>query len=263
VSRASTAATNGPRWGARARDWSAFAAPASAPAWQAVADAVGIDSGTRVLDIGCGSGEFCRLVVARGGSASGIDAAEGMIAVARGVAPEADLRVGAMETLPWEDDGFDVVTGFNSFQFAADTVAALGEARRVVRPAGQVAICNWTRPDESELFTITDAIRERQPPQHTPQPPPSVGEPGVVADLARRAGLEPGAATQVRVPFDAPDEETFVRALLSSGGAAAAIDHSGEDAVRAAIVEAARPFRRGDGSYHLDNRFTYLIAVPR
>jgi hypothetical protein len=39
--------------------------------------------------------------------------------------PHADLRVGPIEQLPWPDDSFDVVSGFNAFQFGADFVAAL------------------------------------------------------------------------------------------------------------------------------------------
>ena len=45
--------------------------------------------------------------------------------------PEADLRVGDMQFLPYDDDAFDAVAGFNSFFFAADIVAALREAGRV------------------------------------------------------------------------------------------------------------------------------------
>ena len=136
-----TAAIHGPRWGARAADWATLAAPFSAPAWEAVAEATGIGAGTRVLDVGCGSGEFCRLAAARGAVVSGIDAAEGMIDVARRQVTAADLRVGAMESLPWDDDSFDLVCAFNSLQFAADPIVVLAEATRVVRRGGQVALC--------------------------------------------------------------------------------------------------------------------------
>lgn len=47
--------------------------------------------------------------------------------------PDADLRVGAMEQLPWPDDSFDVVTAINAVQFAADVGAAVAEAARVAR----------------------------------------------------------------------------------------------------------------------------------
>jgi ubiquinone/menaquinone biosynthesis C-methylase UbiE len=75
--------------------------------------------------------------VADGGAEpSGLDASEARIAHAQARLPEADLRVGEMEELPWDDDGFDLDTGFNSFFFANDIVAALREARRVAKPAG-------------------------------------------------------------------------------------------------------------------------------
>ncbi len=57
--------------------------------------------------------------------------------------PEADVRVGPIERLPWHDESFDLVTGFNAFQFAADFVVALTEAERVPWRGGRVAIWNW------------------------------------------------------------------------------------------------------------------------
>jgi SAM-dependent methyltransferase len=258
-----TAPTHGPRWGARAAEWAELTAPISAPAWEAVADATRIGEGTPVLDIGCGSGEFCRLAAARGAAISGIDAAEGMIAIARRQAPGADLRVGPMEILPWDDDNFDIVTGFNSFQFAADMVAALAEAKRVVRPGGQVAICNWSRPQDNGLIAVVGALRgllPPPPPGAMPADAPAIGEPGVLEALARRVGLEPEQAGEVDVPLEAADQGTLELALLAAGGVVPAIEHSGEERVRQAVAEAAERFRRPDGSYRIENRFRYLIT---
>jgi SAM-dependent methyltransferase len=258
-----SAAIHGPCWGARAGDWAELAAGMSAPAWEVVAEATGVGEGTGVLDVGCGSGEFCRLAAARGAVVSGIDAAEGMIAVARRWCPGGDLRVGSMESLPWGDDSFDVVTGFNAFQFAADRLRALGEARRVTRSGGLVAVCNWSRPQESQLFAIMGSLRELRP-SPSPGPPspdpPAIGEPGVLEELVRQAGLEQIQAGEVDVPFEAPDRKTLARALLAPGAVTPAIEHSGEEPVRRAIIEAAAPFERPDGSYRIENRFRYLIC---
>jgi SAM-dependent methyltransferase len=258
-----TAAANGRLWGARAADWAVHAAPITAPAWEAVAEAAAIEAGTRVLDVACGSGEFCRLALDRGAEASGIDASEAMVAIARRRAPGADLRVGPMERLPWEDGSFDVVTGFNAFQFAADLAGALAEARRVARRGGRVAVCNWGRREDNELFAVMAALRPLQPPVDRPSPdPPPLGEPGVLESLAREAGLEPEQAGEVDVPLEAPDGDALARALLAPGGSvAAAIAHAGEGAVRAAILAAAAPFRRADGSYRLENRFRFVVAA--
>jgi 2-polyprenyl-3-methyl-5-hydroxy-6-metoxy-1,4-benzoquinol methylase len=48
-----------------------------------VARAAGIAAGVSVLDVGCGSGEFCELAAARGAQVSGIDAAARLVEVRR------------------------------------------------------------------------------------------------------------------------------------------------------------------------------------
>jgi SAM-dependent methyltransferase len=253
-----TADVNGPRWSAGASVRAELYAHMSRPAWQAVADATGIGDGTRVLDIACGSGEFCRLAAERGASVSGIDAAEGMIEIARAMVP-GDFLVGPMERLPWSDGEFDLVTGFNAFQMAADMVVALAEARRVTRARGRVAICNWGRREDCQLRSVSQAIVALAP---TPPPvTPGFGEPGVLEDLAHRAGLTPGETGEVDVPWSPPDLDTLQRALLSAGGGVlATVEHVGENTVRQVIAEAAAPYRRADGSYRFENKFRYLIT---
>ena len=256
----STADVNGPRWSAGASVRAELYAGMALPAWTAVADATGLGDGTRLLDIGCGSGEFCRLAAGRRARVSGIDAAEGMIEIARGRVPDGDFRVGPMERLPWGDGEFDLVTGFNAFQLAADMVAALAEARRVTRAGGRVAICNWGRREDRELLAVSEAILRLAPPGTRPSVP-AFGDPGVLEDLARRAGLTPGEAGEVDVPWSAPDLDTLQRAMISAGGGMlAAVEHSGEDTVRRAIADAAVGFRRADGSYRFENKFRYLIT---
>jgi SAM-dependent methyltransferase len=252
---ASTAATEGPEWSARAEGWAETWAGMAEPARQALADAAGIGSGMRVLDIACGSGELCALAADRGAEVAGIDAAEGMIAIARRRLPEADLRVGPMESLPWEDDRFDVATAINALQFAADFVDALREAARVVRPGGVVAVCNWGRVEHRELLTVMRALREGPGAAG-----PTIGDPGELELRARRAGLDPRAAAEVDVPFEVPDRATLEHAFVvdSVGGA---LEQLGEAELRRRVVEAAAPYRRRDGSYRFENRFRYLIAT--
>jgi len=260
----SSAAVHGPLWGERAADWAEHTAAHTIPAWNAVAEATEIGEGTRVLDVGCGSGEFCAMVAERGGIPSGIDAAEGMIEVARSRLPDADLRVGAMESLPWPDDSFDVVTGFNSFQFAADIRVALAEAKRAAKPGGLVSVCRWGAPEDNQLYAVLAAIGELQPP-----PPAGVPRPGdqvhagagALEPVVEEAGLEPLRAGEVEILIEAPDDETLARALLAPGGVIPAIEHSGEEAVRNAVIESAEPFKQPDGSYRIENRFRYLIST--
>ena len=80
----------------------------------------------------------------------GIDAAESLLGIARERVAAADFRHADLEELPFPDGTFDVVTGFNSFQFAANPVAALAEARRVPKPAGRIVVLTWGSPQGME-----------------------------------------------------------------------------------------------------------------
>ena len=99
----------GPLWGARAADW-ALSEDRQTPTYEAALERVELKPGQLVLDIGCGVGAFLRLITERYAWAYGLDASEALLEVARARLPEADLRVGEMEALPYEDDTFDLVT---------------------------------------------------------------------------------------------------------------------------------------------------------
>jgi 2-polyprenyl-3-methyl-5-hydroxy-6-metoxy-1,4-benzoquinol methylase len=107
----------GPLWGARPYDW-AISEEQHVPGYEAALERVAVEPGQRVLDVGRGAGVFLGLVAHRGAEAHGIDASESLIELARRRLPDADFRVGDMESLPYEDDSFDLVTGFTSFFFA-------------------------------------------------------------------------------------------------------------------------------------------------
>jgi ubiquinone/menaquinone biosynthesis C-methylase UbiE len=84
-----------------------------------------------------------QLAAERGASVSGLDASENSIRIARERVPAGNLHVGDLENLPFPDDTFDYVTGFNSFQFAGNSVVALCEAKRVAKPGANVVVMTW------------------------------------------------------------------------------------------------------------------------
>lgn len=258
-----TASVEGPAWSAAASGWFAYWANFATPAREAVARAAGVGTGTSVLDVACGSGEFCALAGRLGARVSGIDAAAGLIAFARRRAMGADLRVGPMEQLPWPAATFDMVTGFNAFQFAADYVAALIEARRVTKPGGRVVICNWGRDEDRDLQGMFETLWRAgpgRPPGAPPYDPPAIGDPGILEGLAEQAGLRPESSGQVDVPCEFADRASLERALLAFTPAYSIAAADAEQAVRAAVDGPAEQFRRSDGSYRFDNLFRYLIA---
>jgi ubiquinone/menaquinone biosynthesis C-methylase UbiE len=250
----------GPLWGARPDDW-ALSEEQQIPSYEAALERVGIDPGQRVLDIGCGVGTFLRMVADRGGRAFGIDAAEALIALARERVPEGELRVGDMEDLPYENDSFDLITGFTSFFFANDMVAALREAGRVAKPGAPVVIQVWGPHERNDLEAMKVIVRPFLPPRPPGAPPePELWRPGVLEQLASRAGLKPEPAFDTSGAYTYPDEETLRRAMVAPAGIAALVGGEREDEVKDAIAAGLAPHRTADGSYRLKNEFHFLIA---
>jgi SAM-dependent methyltransferase len=254
-----TAAQQGRLWGARAEGWAEYEEQ-EVGRFAAALERVEIAPGDAVLDVGCGSGVFLRLAAGRGAHVFGLDASQELIEIAGRRVPEADLRVGDIQSLPYEDDRFDLVAGFSSFFFAADMTEALGEAGRVAKPGASVVIQVWGRPERCDLTPILGAVRALRPAPTTFAP---LWEPGRLERMATDAGLAPQERFDVSVAVESPDEVTLLRWLLSAGGVVAAIEHSGEDAVSRAILERAAPFRTADGGFRLENEWTYLIAASR
>jgi len=247
-------------WGARPADW-ALNEDRQTPTYETALQHVRLAAGQRVLDIGCGVGAFLRLVAARGAVPHGVDASEALVELARTRLPGADVRVGEMENLPHHDDTFDLVTGFNSFFFANDMVAALREAGRVARPGAPVVIQVWGAHERCDLEAMKQVARPFLPPRPPDAPPdPDLSQPGALRALALEAGLAPEAEFDTSWAFEYPDEETLGRAMISVAGLVVLAGPEREEELRQAIVEGLARFRAANGSYRLENEYRFLIA---
>jgi SAM-dependent methyltransferase len=250
----------GALWGARPADW-ALSEDRQLPTYEAALASTGLEPGWRVLDIGCGVGSFLRLVSDRGALPSGLDASEALVGFARSRLPQADLRVGEMERLPWEDDSFDLVTGFNAFFFADDIVAALREARRVAKPGAPVVIQVWGAHERCDLEAMKQIARPFLPPRPADAPPdPDFSQPGTLEALALEAGLMPESEFTAAWSFEYPDARTLGRAMVAVAGLAVIAGADREDELRSAIVDGLAPYRTTAGGYRLSNEYRYLIA---
>jgi SAM-dependent methyltransferase len=255
-----SARRHGPLWGARAADWAA-SEDQQVPTYEAAIQRVGIEAGQTVLDVGCGTGVFLRLAADRGARVFGLDASEALLRIARDRVPEADLRAGDMQFLPYEDDRFDTVTGFNAFFFAADMVAALREAGRVAKPGRPVVVQVWGRPERCDLRAMKGAVAQFMPAPAPGTPaPPALWAEGVLEAMAADAGLEPQSAFDVSWAYEFADEDALARAMLAPGLVVEVLQRASEEAVRRAIVDALAPYRTPDGGYRLENEWHYLVA---
>ncbi len=114
---------------------------------EAVLDWLAPKPGLRWLDVGCGSGAFTELLVARCAPASvqGVDPSEGQLAHARlrPVLREARFQRGDAMALPFPDHAFDAVMMPLVIAFVPDPTKGVAEMARVVCPGGAVLAYMW------------------------------------------------------------------------------------------------------------------------
>ncbi len=249
-------------WGRRPRDWADLAEPSNEPLFATVLEHLGVHTGTRLLDIGCGSGYAAAMAAARGATVTGIDITPELIAIARERLPHAHFVVGRMDDLPFEDDAFDAAVGFNAFPFAEDSAKAVREAARVVKSKGLVAATTFAEPERNEstaLHLALEPLRDAAPgaAAHLPY---GLSGPGGLERLLGQALLEPVHSGEVPLAWTYESVDDAVRAVLASGGGAMAIEAGGEQAARMALEHAAGRFTRPDSSVSMQNVFRYAIA---
>ena len=158
------------------------------------ADLAGIGPGLRVLDVGCGPGALTAELVRRAAVVSAVEPSPSFVAAVRARLPEADVRQGAAEHLPFADDTFDVATAQLVVHFMADPVRGLREMARVTRPGGMACACVWDHAGgRGPLAAFWSAVRETDPAADDESGLAGVRE-GDLARLFAQAGF---AGTQV------------------------------------------------------------------
>jgi ubiquinone/menaquinone biosynthesis C-methylase UbiE len=130
----------------------------------------GLESGQRVLDVGCGTGVVTRLAaekVGREGQVVGLDINPGMLAVAKAVTPPVlaiEWHEAGADALPLADGSFDVVLCQLSLQFMPDQSAALSEMYRVLAADGRLVL-NVPGPAGPLFETLAKAMSHHVAPE--------------------------------------------------------------------------------------------------
>ena len=195
-----------------------------------------------MLDVGCGSGAFLRVAADHGATVCGLDAsARAARDRPRARARGRPARQGDLQHLPYVDDCFDVVCGFNSFFFADDMVAALREAGRVAKPGAPVVIQVWGRPERFDLGLMKDVLARFTPPRRPGGiDPTTLWRPACSSDSRRRRASRPTSRSTSSWAYEFADEAELARAMTSAGGFGAIV---GADRQAAARTRSSRRSR--------------------
>jgi ubiquinone/menaquinone biosynthesis C-methylase UbiE len=108
-------------------------------------NAAGVEPGARVLELGCGTGEYTERIARTGAFLVALDLVPDLLRVAasRALPTTTQLVLGDAESLPFPDSSFDAVVG-NAVLHHLRLDSALDEIRRVLRPGGR---CAFTEPN--------------------------------------------------------------------------------------------------------------------
>ncbi len=247
-------------WGARATEWAYLFEPYARPANELLLDELGVGRGTRVLDIACGSGLASQAAARRGAAVSGLDAAGGLIDIARARTPGGDFHVGTMFDLPFDTATFDVVTSFNGIWNGCDD--ALREAHRVLEPHGRIGLTFWGSYERMGLLPYFLTVLEHSPPSHQTATRDIGDTAAVIEEALRSTGFALVAAGTVEVANEWPDMDTAVRALASAGPSVPAIESIGYDAFCDDLREVVAPWHDPRIGVRITSEFGWVTARP-
>ena len=117
-----------------------------------LADALGLETDTSVLDVGSGfGGPAAWLMRERGARVVGVDLMEAEVAASVRFFPGLSGVVGSAGRLPLRDAAFDAVWSLGVFEMLANKSRAVAEAARVLKSGGRFAVYG---------FFANDAIRD-------------------------------------------------------------------------------------------------------
>jgi SAM-dependent methyltransferase len=224
---------------------------------RALLAAAAIDAGSRVLDVGCGTGSVTRAAARRAATALGVDLSSAMIAVARDRAARAGLtnaefvRADA-QVHPFPAGAFDVVLSRTGASFFGDAPVAFANLARATAAGGRLALLTWQRPERNEWVTeIAGALAGRRlpaPPAGAPGPF-GLAEPEYAEGLVRDAGFTEVRIDDVREPMLLGPDPLAARDVMADllSWLYADRDATGRDRARAALLATMQAHDGPDG----------------
>jgi ubiquinone/menaquinone biosynthesis C-methylase UbiE len=223
----------------------------------ALAEAVGIETCERVLDVATGTGKLAALATAgvgEGGLVVGLDVSGGMLRQARRnvASPRASFAQADAAALPLRDRSFDLALMGFGISFLPAPVAAFRDVRRVLRGDGRIGVSTTAHDCFAPLLDVfLDALERAGMPRPRPSREAwrSVDRPEHLEHVLRRAGYADRRVRRLEFGRHLADPLEFW-ALLRGSAWRATIDRlpaDGQARVREELVAAAERWRDADG----------------
>ncbi len=147
-------------WGERAESYGLLTGRITARLVEPLLDAAGIRPGTRLLDVGTGPGTAARRAAERGATATGVDLAGPVVALARRRHGGVRFLQADAEELSFVDRSFDALVCNFTINHLPQPERAMREFARVVAPGGGIALTTWDLTARNRFLGIlADAIR--------------------------------------------------------------------------------------------------------
>lgn len=248
-------------WGRAPKDWSTIQEETVKPAYEFALKALPVTSGLKLLDIGCGTGYFCKLASSEGINVTGFDATPEFINEAKERLPNNLFLIGDMEDLPFSDKSFDIVCGCNSFQYAENTNNALKEAKRVLKDNGKLVAMIWGNKEDCEAATYLKAIGSLLPPPPPGAPGPfALSENKLLENMLKELGFSKINSTDITTVWDYADTDTAMKGLMSAGPVTKAIENNTFEKVYNTLLAAIQPYIQSNKHVVYNNKFRVVIA---
>lgn len=240
-----------------------------APAQARLLERAAARPGERVLDVACGTGLVSfplAEAVSPAGHVLGTDLSQAMVEAARERAAaqavaQASFECMGAEALALADGSFDLAVCSLGLMYVPDTLAALRELHRVLRPGGRAALLVWgarARCGWAEVFPIVDArVASEVCPLFF-----RLGGEGVLAGELAQAGFAEPAVERMRTTLPFADDEDVRVAFMEGGPVALAYDRFDgptRRAVDADYLASVAPYRNGRG-YAIPAEFVLATA---
>ena len=233
-------------------------------ATDAMLDMAGVKSRSHVLDVAAGAGDQTLDIAERvgpGGFVLATDLSPAILEFAKDNALRAgygnvETQVADGESLGVDEASFDAAVCRLGLMFFPDPLQGLREMHRALKPGGGACTIVFSRPETNPCVAMlmSTALEHAGLPPRDPYQPGgllSLGKPGLIDELFKRAGFKDVATTKMEAPFRLPSTRDYLRFIRSSASPIQQIlgklDAAALETAWAAMEERLKVFEAAEG----------------